>query len=52
MICKDNKTLEWAKHVVKVIELSLVVYQGYDEKAQETCFQQKPSQSGCWRINV
>ena len=32
MICKDEKTLEWAKHVVEAIVPSLVVYQGYDAK--------------------
>ena len=32
MICKDEKTLEWAKHVVEAIVPSLVVHQGYDAK--------------------
>ena len=32
MICKDEKTLEWAKHVVEAIERSLVDHQGYDAK--------------------
>ena len=32
MICKDEKTLEWVKHVVEAIVPSLVVYQGYDAK--------------------
>ena len=30
MICKDEKTLEWAKHVVEAIVPSLVGHQGYD----------------------
>ena len=30
MICKVEKTLEWAKHVVEAIVPSLVVHQGYD----------------------
>ena len=30
MICKDDKTLEWAKHVVEAFVPSLVVHQGYD----------------------
>ena len=30
MICKDEKTLEWAKHEVETIVPSLVVHQGYD----------------------
>ena len=33
MICKDEKTLEWAKHVVEAIVPSLVVHQGYDAKS-------------------
>ena len=32
MICKNEKTLEWAKHVGKAIALSLVDHQGYDAK--------------------
>ena len=32
MICKDEKTLEWAKHVVEAIVPSLVAHQGYDAK--------------------
>ena len=32
MICKDEKTLEWAKHVVEAIVPSLVFHQGYDAK--------------------
>ena len=32
MICKDEKTLEWAKHVVEAIVPSLVVHQGCDAK--------------------
>ena len=32
IICKDEKTLEWAKHVVEAIVPSLVVHQGYDAK--------------------
>ena len=32
MICKDEKTLEWAKHVVETIVPFLVDYQGYDAK--------------------
>ena len=32
MICKDEKTLEWAKHVLEAIVPSLVVHQGYDAK--------------------
>ena len=32
MICKDEKTLEWAKHVVEAIVPSLVGYQGCDAK--------------------
>ena len=32
MICKDEKTLEWIKHVVEAIVPSLVVHQGYDAK--------------------
>ena len=32
MICKDEKTLEWAKHVVEAIVPSLIVHQGYDAK--------------------
>ena len=32
MICKDEKTLEWAKHEVEAIVPSLVVHQGYDAK--------------------
>ena len=32
MICKDEKTLEWAKHVVEAIVPSLVVHQGYHKK--------------------
>ena len=30
MICKVEKTLEWAKHVVEAIVPSVVVHQGYD----------------------
>ena len=32
MICKHEKTLEWAKQVVEAIVPSLVVHQGYDAK--------------------
>ena len=32
MICKDEKTLEWVKHVVEAIVPSLVGHQGYDAK--------------------
>ena len=32
MICKDEKTLEWAKQEVEAIVPSLVVHQGYDAK--------------------
>ena len=32
MICKDEKTLEWAKHVVEAIVPSLVGHQSYDAK--------------------
>ena len=32
IIFKDEKTLEWAKHVVEAIVPSLVVHQGYDAK--------------------
>ena len=32
MICKDEKTLEWAKRVVEAIVPSLVVHQSYDAK--------------------
>ena len=32
IICKDEKTLEWAKHVLEAIVPSLVVHQGYDAK--------------------
>ena len=32
MICKDKKTLEWAKQVVEAIVPSVVVHQGYDAK--------------------
>ena len=32
MICKDQKTLAWAKQVVEAIVPSLVVHQGYDAK--------------------
>ena len=32
MICKDKKTLEWAKQVVEAIVPSLVVHQSYDAK--------------------
>ena len=32
MICKDEKTLEWAKQVIEAIVPSLVVHQGYDAK--------------------
>ena len=32
MICKDEKTLEWAKQVVEAIVPSLVVHQGYNAK--------------------
>ena len=32
MICKDEKTLEWAKQVVEAIVPPLVVHQGYDAK--------------------
>ena len=32
MICKDDKTLEWAKQVVEAIVPSLVIHQGYDAK--------------------
>ena len=32
MICEDETTLEWAKHVVVVIIPSLVDHQGYDGK--------------------
>ena len=33
MICKDEKTLEWAKYVVEAIVSSLVGRQGYDAKS-------------------
>ena len=32
MIYKDEKTLEWAKHVIEAIVPSLVGHQGYDAK--------------------
>ena len=32
IICKDEKTLEWAKHVLEAIVPSLVVHQRYDAK--------------------
>ena len=32
MICKDEKTLEWAKNVVEAILPTLVDHQGYDAK--------------------
>ena len=32
MICKDEKTLEWAKQMIEAIVPSLVVHQGYDAK--------------------
>ena len=32
MICKDEKTLEWAKHVLEAIVPSLIVHQSYDAK--------------------
>ena len=32
IICKDEKTLEWAKHVVEAIVPSLVSHRGYDSK--------------------
>ena len=35
MICKDKKTLEWAKHVVEAIVPSLIVHQGYDAKGSK-----------------
>ena len=38
MICKGEKTLEWAKHVVEAIVLSLVVHQGYDAKVKSSHF--------------
>ena len=38
MICKDEKTLEWAKHVVEAIVPSLVVHQGYDAKGPKDLF--------------
>ena len=52
MICEDEKTLEWAKHVIKVIEPPLVVHQNYDAKGPKTYLQQKPSESGCQRMAV
>ena len=33
MICKDEMTLEWAKHVVEVIVPSLVGHQRYNTKS-------------------
>ena len=33
MICKNEKTVEWAKHVVEAIVPSLVVHQGCDAKS-------------------
>ena len=38
MICKDEKTLKWAKHVVEAIVPSLVVHQGYDAKGPKDLF--------------
>ena len=35
MICKDEKTLEWAKHVVEVIAPSLLGHQGFDAKGSK-----------------
>ena len=35
MICKDEKTLEWAKHVIEAIVPSLVHHQGYNAKGQK-----------------
>ena len=35
MICRDEKTLEWAKHVVEAIVPSLVGHQGYDAKGSK-----------------
>ena len=32
IICKDKKTLEWAKHVVEAIVPFLVSHRGYDAK--------------------
>ena len=32
IICKNEKTLEWAKHVLEAIVPFLVVHQGYDAK--------------------
>ena len=37
IICKDEKTLEWAKHVDEAIVPFLVVHQRYDAKGLKTC---------------
>ena len=37
IICKHEKTLEWAKHVLEAIVPSLVVHQRYDAKDLKTC---------------
>ena len=52
MICKDEKTLEWAKHVVEAIVPSLVVHQGYDAKGPKDLHLAKPLESGCLRMTV
>ena len=38
MIGKDEKTLEWKKHVVEAIELSLGDHQGYDAKSPKDLY--------------
>ena len=48
MICKDEKILEWEKrgHCTVLGSSSSM------QKAQKTCLQQKPSESGCQRMKV
>ena len=52
MICKDEKTLEWAKHVVEAIVPFLIVHQGYDSKGPKDLPLAKPLESGCQRMTV
>ena len=52
MISKDEKTLEWAKHVLAAIVPSLVVHQGYDAKGPKDLFLAKTFGIWCLRMTV
>ena len=52
LVCKDEKTLEWAKHEIEAIAPSLVDHQGYDAKGPKDLLEAKSSESGYQRMNI